>query len=72
MKTGVPIVPIYIKGSYGILRPDSLFIRPASVCVKVGPEMPTAGHSVDKLEKIMDELRNRIVALHDEIDRPRA
>lgn len=72
VKTGVPIVPIYIKGSYGILRPDSLFIRPASVCVKVGPEMPTAGHSVDKLEKIMDELRNRIVALHDEIDRTRA
>lgn len=67
VRTGVPIVPIYIEGAYGILRPESLFIRPAGVTVKIGPEIPTAGHSAEKLELIMNELRERIVRLHDEI-----
>jgi 1-acyl-sn-glycerol-3-phosphate acyltransferase len=72
VKTGVPIVPMYIEGAYGILRPGSLFIRPAGVTVKIGPEIHTAGYSAEKIELIMNDLRERIVRLHDEIKLGRA
>ena len=71
VRTGVPIVPIYIDGAYGILKPGSPFIHPSSVTVRIGPEIPTAGHSAEKLDLIMNELRGRIVGLHDEIKRDR-
>ena len=71
VRTGVPIVPIYIDGAYEILKPGSPFIHPSSVTVRIGPEIPTAGHSAEKLDLIMNELRGRIVGLHDEIKRDR-
>jgi len=68
VKTGVPIVPIYIKGSYNVLRPDSPLLRPGKVYVKIGPEMPNVGYSGENLTPIMDELRRRIELLRHEAD----
>lgn len=63
VKTGVPLVPIYIEGSYNILAPESVIIRPGTVHVKIGPEMPNVGYSEEKIEVIMNDLRGRIVRL---------
>lgn len=68
MQTGVPIVPIYIKGSYNILKPDTPLIYPSNVIVKIGKEMPTAGYSVERLDDLMNDLRARIVLLQEEVD----
>lgn len=67
VKTGIPIVPIYIKGSYNVLRPDSPLIRPGDVYVIIGPEMPNVGYSEENLQPIMDELRQRILRLKNEV-----
>ena len=68
VKTGVPIVPIFIKGSYNILAPDSPFIHSGEVWVKIGPEMPNVGYSEEKIEDIMNDLRARILALREEVE----
>lgn len=68
VQTGVPIVPIYIKGSYNILKPDTPLIYPSNVIVKIGKEMPTAGYSVERLDDLMNDLRARIVLLQEEVD----
>ncbi len=66
VQTGVPIVPIFVRNSYRILRPESVILHPCTVYVKIGEEMQTKGHSVEKLDLIMNELRARIVALEAE------
>lgn len=68
VKTGVPLVPIYIKGSYEVLAPESVMIRPGEVYVKIGPEMPNVGYSEEKIEVIMNDLRERLVRLKDSVD----
>lgn len=68
IKTGVPIVPIYMEGSYNVLKPESIIIRPGSVYVNVGKELQTTGHTDDKIEIIMNVLRERIVELHKGIE----
>jgi 1-acyl-sn-glycerol-3-phosphate acyltransferase len=68
VQTGVPIVPIYINGAYHILKPDSMLLNPCDVFIKIGREMPTVGYSVEKLETIMGDLRERIVSLGVEAD----
>jgi len=69
VQTGVPIVPIYIKGAYNIIRPDSLAVHSSDVFVKVGRELPTEGYSVDNLDHIMNDLRDRLLELKAEVDR---
>lgn len=69
VRTGVPIVPIYIKGAFNIIRPDSLAVHKSNVLVKVGRELPTAGYTVDNLELIMNDLRNRLLELKAEADK---
>ncbi len=68
VKTGVPMLPIYIRGSYNILAPDSPFIHPGDVYVKIGSEMLNVGYSEEKIENIMNDLRARILTLRDEAE----
>ncbi len=70
VKTGVPIVPIYIKGAYHIIKPDTLIVRRSDVFVKIGKELPTAGYSVSNLDLIMNDLKLRLEELRDEADKP--
>jgi hypothetical protein len=41
-------------------------VRPCIVCVKIGEEMESNGHQVDRLDLIMNGLRVRIVATETE------
>jgi 1-acyl-sn-glycerol-3-phosphate acyltransferase len=68
VKTGVPIVPIYIKGSYNILAPDSVLIHSGDVYVKIGREMANVGYSEDNIAPIMNDLRARLLTLQKEVD----
>ncbi|HOM09668.1 MAG TPA: lysophospholipid acyltransferase family protein [Spirochaetota bacterium] len=66
IETGVPIVPIYIHGTYQRLKPESGDINPGKVYVLVGKEMPTEHYTVDTIEQAMEDLRQRILALQNE------
>ncbi|HOS38151.1 MAG TPA: lysophospholipid acyltransferase family protein [Spirochaetota bacterium] len=71
VKTGVPIVPIFINGTYGILRPESLAVHPATVYVKIGSELPTAGYSPERIEDLMNDLMARFIELRKEAEEKR-
>ncbi|MCU0848997.1 MAG: 1-acyl-sn-glycerol-3-phosphate acyltransferase [Spirochaetes bacterium] len=63
LKTGVPIVPIYIDGTGRVLRSHSLRIKPGTVKIRIGKEMKTSGYTEDRIEDMMNELRKRMLAL---------
>ncbi len=66
IETGVPIVPIYIHGTYQRLKPESGDINPGKVYVLVGKEMPTENYTVDTIDQAMQDLREQILALQNE------
>lgn len=43
IKAGVPLLPVAIQGTRGVLKPDSLHVRPGQVHVTFGTPIPTAG-----------------------------
>jgi 1-acyl-sn-glycerol-3-phosphate acyltransferase len=65
-RTGVPIVPIFILGTYDVLRPDSLAIRSGNVYVKFGKCIPTTNYPTSKAGELMDDLRTTIIELEKE------
>lgn len=48
-KSGVPIVPVTINGSYKIMEANNNRIKPAEVELVIHPAMPTAGLNKDEL-----------------------
>jgi len=67
IETGVPVVPIYIHGTYQRLKPDTGFISPGRVQVKVGEEMPTSGYTRDDIDQIMTDLHKRLEDMRNEM-----
>ena len=65
-RTGVPLVPIYILGTYEVLNPDSLSIRSGKVYVKFGKGIPTSEYPNNRAGELMDDLRTRIIELEKE------
>lgn len=62
---GVPIVPIGLEGSYGVLPPCNRLLRPGHVHAAFGSPVNPADYT-DR-EALMEEVRNRMVALIQEL-----
>ena len=60
LQTGVPILPVAIRGSFAVLPKGSLLPRPAGVSVRVFPPMPTAGMGMEAKEKLRENVRTMI------------
>jgi 1-acyl-sn-glycerol-3-phosphate acyltransferase len=63
-ETGVPIVPTLVRGSFEIMPPDKLAIRPRPVHVRFYPPISTVGKSAEQLSQevrgmMLDELGER-------------
>jgi 1-acyl-sn-glycerol-3-phosphate acyltransferase len=58
-ETGIPVVPTVVTGSYDIMRPDSIVVRPATIHVYFEPPVSPAGRSTDRL---VEEVRAVFVA----------
>lgn len=63
-ETGVPIVPTVVQGSFEIMPPDRLVIRPRPVLVRFLPPIPTEGQASEVLSErvrgiMLDELGER-------------
>ncbi|MFH0975181.1 MAG: lysophospholipid acyltransferase family protein [Spirochaetota bacterium] len=72
LKTGVPIVPIYIKGTNDAMKRGSLLINPCKVYARIGKEIDTVKYQPNKAADLMDELRNRILKLREELHKEEA
>lgn len=61
LKAGVPVVPVMIDGTYRVMEANHMWIRPASVRVKVLPPVPTQGMSREESREIGEKVREMIL-----------
>lgn len=57
---GLPILPVSIRGTREILRPDTMDLMPGLAEIIFHPPIETAGTDIDKLPVLMDQARNAI------------
>ncbi len=63
LKSGAPIVPVAVSGGRAAMRKGSWFIQPATVTVRIGEPIETAGRGVDSRDRLIVEVRSAIQAL---------
>lgn len=63
IKSGLPILPLAIDGTYDVFRVGATRITPAKVTVRVGTPIATEGRSVREKESLADEARTQIAAM---------
>lgn len=62
---GRPIVPISISGAARVMPPKSLSIRPTAIKVVLGSPIPTEGLDRHGQDRLMDQVRQVIIANYD-------
>ncbi|WNG39490.1 1-acyl-sn-glycerol-3-phosphate acyltransferase [Archangium minus] len=67
VEAGVPIIPMAVEGTNGMLPPGSIRLRRSPIRVKVGPPISTAGIKGAEREALMLEVRDVIIQLHRDI-----
>ena len=60
IKAQAPIVPVAISGGRESMRKGSPIVRPASVTVRIGKPVPTAGMTLDERDELIAVVRGRI------------
>ena len=71
LKSGSPIVPLAIKGTFEAFPRKTKFIKPANVILKFGTPLQYAVEkkpSKERINEVRDEIMNRIQKLYDEIN----
>lgn len=67
VEAGVPIIPIAIDGTLGMLPSGSVRLRRHPIRVKMGPPISTAGIKGPAREALMLQVRDTIIQLHRDI-----
>jgi 1-acyl-sn-glycerol-3-phosphate acyltransferase len=65
LEAGVPVVPVAISGTFDVVRPRSIFVRPGPVAVTFAPPIdvtPYAGNPDALLAKVREEIAARLSA----------
>lgn len=63
IKAKAPIVPVAVQGGTAAMRKGSAFVQPATVSIRVGEPVETAGYSLDERNQLIDVVRAKIAAL---------
>jgi len=66
LKSGVPIVPVGIDGSYRALPRNRWTVRPGTIHMRLGAPVPTEGLGVRDRAELMDRVRERITELSED------
>jgi 1-acyl-sn-glycerol-3-phosphate acyltransferase len=66
LKSGLPLLPIGMSGTFRILRRGGFFVTPSRVVVAIGEPIEVAGRSTRERAAVTEALRERIAALRDE------
>lgn len=69
LEAGVPVVPVAISGTFHVVKPRSIVVRPGPVHVTFLPPIDVAGYAGD-LEGLMAKVRSEIASrlAKDEVD----
>lgn len=62
-KSGLPVVPVGLQGTYAVQTRRSFVIRPQTVTVRFGSAVSLAGRSVRELPQVSEEIRRTVAAL---------
>jgi 1-acyl-sn-glycerol-3-phosphate acyltransferase len=65
MKTGLPIVPVGIRGTRAVQRKGSWAIRPGPIEVRYGAPLDVAAYGIRRKKELIAEVRRRIADLAD-------
>ena len=65
LKTGYPIVPVGLAGTFPILKKGSFFLTPGPVAIEIGDPIPTAGRTVADREEILQASREAVLRLRE-------
>ena len=60
-KTGAPIVPLCIDGSYKAMEGNGMWIKPAHVNLHILPPVQTSNLSKEQLKTLEEEIRQQII-----------
>lgn len=63
LKSGVPVVPVAIKGTYEILPKGSLFAKPGNVTINVGKPVDTSKYTMKQKQELAEYLHNEVAKL---------
>ncbi len=63
MKSGLPIVPVGVAGTFEVQSPRSFAIRPRRIVVAYGEPLPTGGIELRAKRVLVDEVRARVAEL---------
>jgi 1-acyl-sn-glycerol-3-phosphate acyltransferase len=63
IQSGVPVVPAYVAGTFGILPKGSIRVRPSAVQVSVGAPIPTAGLTIADREALRNRAQGAVARL---------
>lgn len=67
--SGVPVVPVYCAGTFGILPKGSIRIRPRPIALMFGDPISTAGLDYEDRGRLLEETRRAIEQLRDDSKR---
>jgi len=68
-RTGLPVVPVGIRGARSILRDVSWFPRHGAAAVVIGAPMPPSGGEFSDAIELRDQARAQVMSLSGEADR---
>ena len=60
IQSGVPIIPVILRGTWPIMAKSSLRINPGDVEMEIGEPIDTSGYSMETKEELMDRVRDVI------------
>ena len=63
IKAGVPVVPVAIAGTHGILPTGKVLARPGRVTVRVGRPVGTGDYGVRQKQELADRVHGEVAAL---------
>ena len=70
MKSGLPLVPIAIRGTYDVLPPSTLIIKPGRVKIVVGDPVDVSELSVKQKNELVQSTRATILEMLEQTEEP--
>ncbi|MBC8316811.1 MAG: 1-acyl-sn-glycerol-3-phosphate acyltransferase [Desulfobulbaceae bacterium] len=63
IKSGVPVVPVAICGTFEVLPKGSLFAKPGRVTIRVGKPIDTSDYTVKQKQELAERLHDEVAKL---------
>lgn len=70
IESGIPIVPISVRGSYDIMPPHRFTVKPGTIVITFHPPIATNGLLLADRERLTERVRETIASALVEVDTP--